>query len=286
MTIYSRTIRGHAAALNADSALPRKLRTLLIAIDGKTTTDTYVNTLSAFGDVEALLQSLFEAGFIELQGGAARNVPTLTRLADRPVDRPIDRPAQARAAAAAPTASHGPDTQPSAAPPTWPDSLPAWERSMAEPLPQQPSRFSPPSAPSVYETGVYPGAGRQRPWQPADTQTYGGPAPARGGMPAPYRSAASASSGAPNGAASTDGARQLVPTTAHHQLQQAIAAMSDFVSTHLPLESIEILLELERLSSVEQLMGSLKGYESLIAGIGEPARKHLAALRNTLSSQA
>jgi hypothetical protein len=153
---------------------------------------------------------------------------------------------------------------------------------MAEPLPQQPSRFGPPSAPSVFETGVYPGAGQQRPWQPADTQTYGGPAPARGGMPAPYRSAA----GGSNGAANTDGVRQLVPTTAHHQLQQAIAAMSDFVSTHLPLESIEILLELERLSSVEQLMGSLKGYEALIAGIGEPARKHMAALRNTLSSRA
>jgi hypothetical protein len=33
-------------------------------------------------------------------------------------------------------------------------------------------------------------------------------------------------------------------------------------------------------------MGSLKGYEALIAGIGEPARKHMAALRNTLSSRA
>jgi hypothetical protein len=284
MTIYSRTIRGHAAALNADSALPRKLRTLLIAIDGKTSTDIYVSTLSAFGDVEALLQSLHEAGFIELQGGTGRSVPTLTRLADRMEARPSELRPEVRAevrAEARPDSridspshgpnhspSHGPDTQPSASPPSWPDSLPAWERSMAEPLPtNEPSRFG---SSAVYGSG----ASQQRPWQPADTTTFGGASTTRAGMPAPY--------GQGPGSAS----RQLVPTTAHHQLQKAIAAMSDFVSTHLPLESIEILLELERLSSVEQLVGSLKGYEALIAGIGEPARKHLAALRNTLSSRA
>ena len=65
MTIYTRTPQGQAAALNPNSALPRKLRTLLISIDGKTSIETYVSSLSSFGDVASLLESLLNAGLIE-----------------------------------------------------------------------------------------------------------------------------------------------------------------------------------------------------------------------------
>ena len=73
-------------------------------------------------------------------------------------------------------------------------------------------------------------------------------------------------------------------TTADYQLRNAIRLMSDFVSQHMPLESLELVLTLEGLRSVEQVLTSLKGYEAMIAHLGEPARKHMAELRRVLSS--
>ena len=55
--------------------------------------------------------------------------------------------------------------------------------------------------------------------------------------------------------------------------------MSDFVSERLPADSLEIILTLEGLGSVEQVLASLKGYEALVLPVGEPARRHLAELR-------
>lgn len=73
-------------------------------------------------------------------------------------------------------------------------------------------------------------------------------------------------------------------TTAYYQLRNAIALMSDFVSAHMPMESLELVLTLEGLNSVEQIVASLKGYESLISHLGDPARRHMVELRNVLSS--
>lgn len=70
MTIYRRTPAGTAAALNPRSTLPRKMRTLLIAIDGQTGESTYASGLSSFGDVPMLLHSLMDAGLLELASAA------------------------------------------------------------------------------------------------------------------------------------------------------------------------------------------------------------------------
>lgn len=84
MTIYKRTTAGDDAALNSKSSLPRKLRTLLIAVDGRTATSTYVDSLSSFGDVGGLLNLLLEAELIELSitkkpfDGLRENVSTTT----------------------------------------------------------------------------------------------------------------------------------------------------------------------------------------------------------------
>ncbi len=66
MSVYARTEEGQWAAYNAQSALPRKLKSLLRVVDGKTSTDMYVNSLVAYGDVMGLLQSLEMAGLIKL----------------------------------------------------------------------------------------------------------------------------------------------------------------------------------------------------------------------------
>ena len=76
MTVYMRTEEGQLAAYSADSVLPRKLRSLLKVIDGKTSLDVYGHTLHAFGDVKGVLRSLDLAGLIrpmsQLPPGAAR----------------------------------------------------------------------------------------------------------------------------------------------------------------------------------------------------------------------
>ena len=64
MTVYVRTEEGQLAAYSPDSALPRKLRSLLKVIDGKTSVEVYTSSLRAFGDVHGVLRSLDMAGLI------------------------------------------------------------------------------------------------------------------------------------------------------------------------------------------------------------------------------
>jgi hypothetical protein len=62
--IYERTQQGQFAAYDAGSPLPRKLRSLLKVIDGKTATEVYIKSLESFGDVPKLLESLEMAGLV------------------------------------------------------------------------------------------------------------------------------------------------------------------------------------------------------------------------------
>lgn len=73
------------------------------------------------------------------------------------------------------------------------------------------------------------------------------------------------------------------PTSAQYQLRNAISLMSDFVTTHLPDESIEIVLTLEGLDSVEQVLASLHDYKVMIAPAGSAVAPHLDELRALLS---
>jgi len=74
-----------------------------------------------------------------------------------------------------------------------------------------------------------------------------------------------------------------MPSSAHYQLGSAITLMSDFVLQHLPADSLEIMLALEGLSSVEQVIASLKDYEAMVAAAGPAAVRHLEELRALLS---
>lgn len=65
-------------------------------------------------------------------------------------------------------------------------------------------------------------------------------------------------------------------------VQDAVAAMTDFVMHHLPDEALEISFELEGLTSVAQLVASLGAYEAKIQHLGTSAVHHLARLRPML----
>ncbi len=75
MTVYERTPDGQWAAYSAESPLPRKLKTLLKAINGKVSDDVYVKNLSSFGDVGELLRSLVQAGLIADAAQRGSHVP-------------------------------------------------------------------------------------------------------------------------------------------------------------------------------------------------------------------
>jgi hypothetical protein len=62
--VYIKTPQGQAAAYDQTSAMPRKIRSLLKVIDGRTNLQVYVLSLHSFGDVQGLLASLQTAGLI------------------------------------------------------------------------------------------------------------------------------------------------------------------------------------------------------------------------------
>ena len=64
MAVFVRTEKGQEAAYSPQSALPRKLKSILKVIDGRTQVSTFEKNLSSFGDVRAILQSLDMAGLI------------------------------------------------------------------------------------------------------------------------------------------------------------------------------------------------------------------------------
>jgi hypothetical protein len=74
MTVYVRTDRGQEAAYKPDSVLPRKLRSILKLIDGKTTLQMLVQNLQSFGDIRAILDSLTDDGLIRALPDGAQHV--------------------------------------------------------------------------------------------------------------------------------------------------------------------------------------------------------------------
>ena len=74
MKIYVRTEEGQEAAYSPQSALPRKLKSILKVVDGKTRTHVFKENLHSFGDVENLLLSLEMAGLLKSVPEGSQNI--------------------------------------------------------------------------------------------------------------------------------------------------------------------------------------------------------------------
>lgn len=72
--VYARTHEGQEAAYSAQSALPRKLKSILKVIDGKTRTQMFEQNLRSFGDVKSILRSLEMAGLIHSVSDDSRQI--------------------------------------------------------------------------------------------------------------------------------------------------------------------------------------------------------------------
>jgi hypothetical protein len=85
-----RTERGNTVVRRNPRELPRRLRVLLLAIDGSHTVQLYVQTLKGFGDIADLLVELAALGLIrlrtpqetQLEGERAEQISALDQLLD------------------------------------------------------------------------------------------------------------------------------------------------------------------------------------------------------------
>ncbi len=204
MAVFVRTEEGQEAAYSPQSALPRKLKSILKVIDGRTPVDTFEKNLSSFGDVRAILQSLDMAGLIKQ---IESNSPFAPASADKPVQVPAKAPI-------APMVGAGADWAPTR------------------------NLYSEQSNPVKMDA-----------WQASELAT------------------------------------QAMFTPRHLQnpaLQDILDSMANFVLTHMPEQSFQILKEIEEITSLELLAVTLGGYEQMVASVGEPSVLHLRSIKQTL----
>lgn len=74
--LVARTPRGDAVVQRNPRELPRRLRVLLLAIDGSHTVQLYVQTLKGFGDIADLLVELMAFGLVQLRSPREEKAPT------------------------------------------------------------------------------------------------------------------------------------------------------------------------------------------------------------------
>lgn len=74
MTVFVRTDLGQDEAYKTESVVPRKFRSILKLIDGRTSLRTFEQNLQSYGDINEIFQSLAEAGFIRVQPNDAQQV--------------------------------------------------------------------------------------------------------------------------------------------------------------------------------------------------------------------
>ena len=212
MAVFVRTEEGQEAAYSPHSALPRKLKSILKVIDGRTPIDTFEKNLSSFGDVRAILQSLDMAGLIKKIESAAPFAPQSTAEFDELLSKPRKPVAPA---ASASTSTFVADD---------------WAATRS-------ANSIPASVPGMSA------------WQASELATQ----------------------------AMTAARLQHSPV-----LQEVLDSMANFVLTHLPEQSFQILKEIEEITSLELLAVTLGGYEQMVASVGESSVLHLNSIKQTL----
>lgn len=252
MTVYIRTPAGTAAALNPLTRMPRHLRQLLVSIDGSTPTSSFALRMAKEDNINVLLEVLQRAGLIrqagpagERHGDATGALQSATPVSIAPE---FDAPQSA-------IGSHDRAISPS------PRQSPA-----ASPSPQNYT------LPGTQVPATH--AAARNTWTDAEPE----PVAAAAVIPPPKTDGFS-------GFGSETAPAGLRPTEAvYYELANVISLMSDFVTKHLPDQSVEIVLALESLASARQVKSSLHDYRALISPMGEVAQQHLAELQSMLEA--
>lgn len=258
--IYVRTAKGHASARAAETTLPRIVKTLLIAVDGRTSVGMFQQLLTNFGDIPALFSALESGGFVERAAPANGAAGGSTAFSE------ADRRSKARLGTAA-------DRKPAALARNSSAEAAASRfqatQNFAAPL----SRFTEPSA-FPAQSGfaghsVFPASNLT-----AMSQLNSNLAMGEKDFPPTVRQRVS------NVLAS--GHRSAVGEAA--RVRDARTLMSDFIYENFPDVAMEAVLALERLETTEQVLANLNEYQRLIGSAGRKASEHLLAVRRVLAS--
>lgn len=205
MTVYARTEQGHHVAYDPRSELPRKLKSILRVIDGKTSLDVYLEKLNAFGDVRGMLHSLHMTGLIHPVAAGLQH--TQPRNAVKAADR-LDS--------------------------MQPHRMNEWYTTRSA------------HASSTLQTTLG-SAG-------ADRDTVASPQSA--GLQTDLKSA--------------------------RALELATDLMATFVLLNIPEQSLQILKELEEVTSLDMLAVLLGGYQQMVSHLGDPSVQHLIQVKQIL----
>ena len=205
MKIYMRTEEGQEAAYSPQSALPRKLKSILKVVDGKTRNNVFRKNLHSFGDVDGLLRSLELAGLLKVASEGTQdgrvNLDSSTATRSNQL-REQD----------------------------WSATRNPLELNSQQSAFQSPSQPYFPSAP-------------------------GGANGMAGAVMDPQKQAA---------------------------LNGVLDDMANFVLTHLPDQSFQILKEIEEITSLEVLAATLGGYEQMVSSVGQLSAGHLSHIKSVL----
>ncbi len=87
-----RTARGDALVRTDPRQLPRRLRVLLLAVDGRHTVNLYIHTLKGFGDISELLVELLALGLVTLKDDTPESTPENSFSQFSALDQMLDDP--------------------------------------------------------------------------------------------------------------------------------------------------------------------------------------------------
>lgn len=207
MAVFVRTEKGQEAAYSPQSALPRKLKSILKVIDGRTQVSTFEKNLSSFGDVRAILQSLDMAGLIT-------QIESVAPAGQTGTDHRAERAFTPPTSLAVPTSADWAPTR------------------------------------SLY--AEHSDSIKMDAWQASELATQVMPA--------------------------SPASRHLHNSA----LQDILDSMANFVKTYLPEQSVQILKEIEEITTLELLAVTLGGYEQMVVSAGEPSVQHLKSIKKSL----
>ena len=243
--VFMRTAKGNATARSPDSNLPRMVKTLLIAVDGRTSVSMFQQLLPNFGDVSALFEALEGGGYVEVAAVAPKATAAApARVVSLAARQRLDAPS-----GFAPTST----------------------------MVQAESRQADPTTSRWFDaTENFKSPQSVQPRHSTLEETH-----SRHSNIAPGEKDFSRNATAQLGGNSMSGHRSAVTETA--RVRDARTLMADFMFENLPDVAIEAVLALERLETTEQILSNLPEYQRLIGTTGRKGMEHLMAIRKALS---
>jgi hypothetical protein len=288
MKVYKRTSEGQWAAFDEHSPLPRKLKILLKAINGKVPDDVYVKNLGSFGDVRALLMSLEQAGLIADKGRRSDKTATSTPSSTPEVTTPpaldstvvIPQPHGLRRPSAVAWQALPELTEIS-----MPTALSAPRVSAVEPVKPAPAvmqvRPEPARAPPVL-TEVHASSDAAQLGE-MDALAALADLAELAGQSAPAAHATQASNMLAHDALLAANDEPIADAAGQRgAVRHAVELMSNFVLDHMPRTASQVLPEIESLHSVEQWAELMDGYATFIIPTGERGVMHVQHVRRLL----